>query len=556
MKKTKKRLSFAHQLFLGLVGLFMLGLIAIYSYLWETMQDQLYFQLGQKALVQAKEIAVIPSIIQATENNDQAKLKAIISKIEAQSDASFIVIGDRKTIRLYHTEQDKINSRMQGNDNLSVLNGESILSLSTGSLGLSLRGKAPILNQQHQVIGIVSVGYLQNMIDKRHLIQFVPIAFFGGFMVLLIFVFSWLFSAMIKKQMLNLEPREIAFLVHKQTAILESIVEGIIVIDRNYHIILINRAARELLEINDQYPLNKPLFDLIAPIDFLTDPINETQDVQDEICYFNHKTVIASRIRILFQNESLGWVISFRDKNEINDLSLQLSQVRQSVDNLRIIRHEHLNIMATLAGMLQLNHYEDALRFIQAQSNKHQTCLDFLSAHCLVPAVCGLLIGKYSKANELGIELIFDPLSQLNTLPDFMDETEFISIVGNLIDNACNAVIAQRAFIKRMNPSQTIDSTVNQIECYFSDAMNDIVIEVADQGIGIDPNIRETLFQRGITTQTKGDHGIGLHLVSTYVQKYHGYIEVNDNEPNGTVFSVFMPRQIPYSHPLTRSLNG
>lgn len=137
-----------------------------------------------------------------------------------------------------------------------------------------------------------------------------------------------------------------------------------------------------------------------------------------------------------------------------------------------------------------------------------------------------------------------------------MDETEFISIVGNLIDNACNAVIARRTIIKQTNQEQTLDPLLNQIECYFSDAMDDIVIEVADQGIGIDPKIRETLFQRGVTTQTKGDHGIGLHLVSTYVQKYHGYIEVNDNEPNGTVFSVFMPRQIPYSHPLTRSLNG
>ena len=50
------------------------------------------------------------------------------------------------------------------------------------------------------------------------------------------------------------------------------------------------------------------------------------KDTHDEICRFNDLTVIASRVRIMLENSLQGWVITFRDRNEIDSLSAQLSQ--------------------------------------------------------------------------------------------------------------------------------------------------------------------------------------------------------------------------------------
>jgi two-component system cit operon sensor histidine kinase CitA len=60
-------------------------------------------------------------------------------------------------------------------------------------------------------------------------------------------------------------------------------------------------------------------------------------------------------------------------------------------------------------------------------------------------------------------------------------------------------------------------------------------------GVGITPALRERIFERGITTKTCGDHGIGLYLIDSYVSQAGGTIEVADNMPRGAIFSLFIP---------------
>jgi two-component system cit operon sensor histidine kinase CitA len=107
-------------------------------------------------------------------------------------------------------------------------------------------------------------------------------------------------------------------------------------------------------------------------------------------------------------------------------------------------------------------------------------------------------------------------------------ESELISIIGNLLDNAIEAT--QRAPL----PHDPVDVLIQ---------LNDreLLIEVADRGIGIKPEIRERIFERGVTTKTRGDHGIGLYLIESYVTQVGGTIEVADNMPRGTIFSLFIP---------------
>lgn len=332
---------------------------------------------------------------------------------------------------------------MIGGDNKEVLEGKSIISIRKGGIGVSLRSKAPILDENNHVIGIVSVGYLKSHIDNlnaRTLTQII-----GSIVLLLIalFVFSWLLSKNLKRQMFWLEPKEIALLVRQQKALLEAIYEGVIAIDPQLRIITINHAARELLDLHQPAAslLGRPIGDVIqAQPDFFA-AAQLGQDTHDEVCRFNHVRVIASRVRIMQEQELQGWVISFRDKNDINTLSSQLSQVKRYADNLRIMRHEQLNWTATLAGLLHMQRYDEAIRYVEAQSEGAQEILDFISQRFSSAALCGLLLGKYSSAREKGIELRFDPACQLRQIPAALNETELMSIVGNLLDNAVEATL-------------------------------------------------------------------------------------------------------------------
>ncbi|MCX8649249.1 sensor histidine kinase [Gilliamella sp. B2776] len=528
--RKKVQLSFATKLFLSLLLFSLIMLALLQSYIWNATKTTLYKSLGEKAQIQAKELSVIPSLIKYVKEKDTVELANLVNDIFEQSDASYIVIGDEQAYRLYHTSNNKLYSPMVGGDNKEVLRGKSSVTISEGSLGLALRGKAPIMDQG-KIIGIISVGYMIDDIYVLHINQFIPIIIFCSLLFFALFVFSFFFSKAVKKQMFNLEPKEIALLVKSQKSIMESIFEGIIAIDLNYKIININQSARNMLDIiaSDQDLLNHDLRNVIKSTDFLYGNENQTKDVHDYICYFNNIIVIANRIRVIVDDQIQGWVITFRNYDDINLLSMKLTQVTQYIDNLRALRHEHLNWMATLSGLIYMKRYEEAQSFITLHSADNQNCLDFISEHFKIPAVCGLLIGKYSKSHEIGLNLIFDPACQLSALPVLITETEFMSVLGNLLDNAFNACL------KNNQGDKTI-------YLYLSDATDEIVLEVSDQGCGIDASIRESIFEPGVTSQDAKEHGIGLHLVSTYIKKANGYITFEDNTPYGTIFSVFIPK--------------
>lgn len=532
----KRRLPFQVKLFLALVLFSCLLLALLGAILFHFIDRQLHHDLGQRARVQASEIALMPGLADKVARRDLAGIAELIQPLRAQSDASYIVIGDTHEQHLYHSESpERLNLPMIGGDNAEVLQGKTIISVRKGGIGVSLRSKAPIFNAQHQVIGIVSVGYLTSYIANINARLLWQAALYGLALLLLLFLFSWLFSRNLKKQMFRLEPKDIALLVLQQKALLEAMYEGVFAVNEERQLILINRAARELLEIHqdEKLLLGKPLEAVLhVPPGFFDQ--TENRNRHDQIAVLNQRQVIVNRVPIELEGQESGWVFSFRDKNDINTLSSQLSQVTRYADTLRMMRHEQLNWTATLVGLLQMQHYDEAIRYIQAQSEGAQQVLDFVSARFTSPALCGLLLGKYVSSREKGIELCFDPACQMTRLPPGIGETALMSVIGNLVDNA-------------------VDATLNApppcapVELYISDRNQELLIEVADRGCGIDDAMKTTIFEQGVTSKPAGDsltaaeHGIGLYLVAGYVEQAGGTIEISNNAPRGTLFTVFIP---------------
>ncbi len=353
------------------------------------------------------------------------------------------------------------------------------------------------MNASKQVIGIVSVGYLTSYIDNINGRRLAQAGLYGMLLLLLLFIFSWMFTRNVKKQMFWLEPKDIALLVRQQKALLEAMYEGVFAINGQKQLILINRAARELLDIRqpENELLGKPLDEVLEtpPTFFTQSGVAEDNPASsshhDQITVLNQRQVIVNRVPIeLEPGKESGWVFSFRDKNDMNTLSSQLSQVKRYADNLRIMRHEQLNWTATLAGLLQMQRYDDAMRYIQAQSEGAQAVLDFVSARFTSPALCGLLLGKYVSAREKGVELAFDPACQLLRIPAAISETELMSVIGNLLDNAVDATL-------------NAGTAAVPVELYISDRNHELLIEVADRGGGVDDALKPHLFEQGVTTK-------------------------------------------------------
>lgn len=531
------KVSFQFKLFISLVAFFsvLFALLGVYYYF--DASRQLYQEMSARAKIQAQEIALMPDLRQQVAREDALAIKPFMQNIAAHSDASFIVIGDRRGVHLFHSVHPEwVGTRLVGGDNQPVLEEKRHHHPQRGT-GDFLRSKAPIFDDAGRVIGIVSVGYLTSYLDSITLEKVINIFVAAVLLLIALFIFSWYFTRSIKKQIFSLEPREIGLLVRQQKAMMESIYEGVIVIDHHRRIEVINHAARSLLGLSQpaHQLRGKSIDSVITPQPFFASGEMLENDTHDELCRFNQLTVLASRVRILLESELQGWVITFRDRDEINSLSAQLSQVKRYVDNLRIMRHEQLNRMTTLSGLLHMGHYDEAIRYIQAQSEHAQELLDFISSHFNSPTLCGLLLGKAARAREKGVELSFDPACRIDRpLPSLM-ESELISIIGNLLDNAIEAT--QRAEL----PHEPVEILI-QLNA------RELMIEVADRGVGIRPEIREHIFERGVTTKTRGDHGIGLYLIERYVTQAGGTIEVADNAPRGAIFTLFIPASGP-AHP-------
>lgn len=108
--------------------------------------------------------------------------------------------------------------------------------------------------------------------------------------------------------------------------------------------------------------------------------------------------------------------------------------------------------------------------------------------------------------------------------------TDFCNIAHNLVENAA-----------KYSPA---DSEINVV---LKKQADKLLFQVADHGIGISQENREKIFERFYREDKShsskvGGSGLGLAIVKAEVDKYHGQITVEDNTPQGTIFSVYLPK--------------
>ncbi|MFT5513219.1 MAG: two-component system phosphate regulon sensor histidine kinase PhoR [Bacteroidia bacterium] len=106
-------------------------------------------------------------------------------------------------------------------------------------------------------------------------------------------------------------------------------------------------------------------------------------------------------------------------------------------------------------------------------------------------------------------------------------------------------------FILRISMNNLLENAIKYgndlpIEVTLKATKNKAIIEVKDQGIGIDESERKKIFKKFYRVEdeevrdTKGT-GLGLFIVRETIEKHNGAIRIKDNEPNGTIFIIELP---------------
>ena len=522
--KIVKNISFASGGLFRRVLLFALlvvfiTLIVLIFFLNTILQDVLEDQIGKKALALSKTISLMPQIVNLVEIDDRmGQLQPIVEGIKKEIDAEFIVIGDANSMRLTHPKVDRIGEKMVGGDNDGALKeGRYYISKATGTLGPSIRGKSPIFNNQGEIIGIVSVGYLEK--NVRQIVQkhYQTIMGYTYIAVICIIFLALFFAKGIKGSLLGFEPKEISQLYLEKEAILNSVQEAIIATNKKGDITLFNSVAKSYFTLESSRPS--------LPQEFLKF-ILTCKEIRDVNIEYNGIEYICNFSPIKEANQISGVVLSCRKKEEMDALVWELTRVRQYSEKLREKKHEFSNLLHLVSGYIQTNQCDKALELISSEINPDNGYLSSLKEQLLDPLVTSILIGKYYYAHEKGVDLIVDENSSLQAPLSPEISKHILTILGNLINNAIDA---------------SAGKSRAEVRIFITDIGNDIIFDIEDSGGGIDPKIESKIFEKGFSTKGELHSGYGLYFVKNLLEQLGGFISINQGK-NGAIISVHIPK--------------
>jgi two-component system CitB family sensor kinase len=531
-------LTLVSEILLLQLGIIVVALaVGIGASLWMERQ-RVDDEYGQRALAIADSVAATPEVQRAlTGSGPTAATQTLAESIRHASGATFIVVMDRRGVRLSHPNPSLIGKT--ADDVGPALDGHPWIGNDNGSLGPSIRAKAPVFSGG-SVVGVVSVGFHEDILGSAftHGLPAVAITVASAFA--LAGIGSLLLARRIKRKTFGLEPEEIGRVLEQREAILHGIREGTIAVDLRGRVTLVNDEARDLLGL-DAACVGR-LVDDVLPAGRIRDMLHGESSGVDEVVVDGERVLVANRMPVAARHGVIGYVVTLRDRTELEGLVRELDSVRGLSDALRAQAHEFSNRLHTLAGLIETGHHEEALSVIMEESTAHQEQAEQLLRQVDHPILSALLITKSVIAAERGIDLTVADDTMVSG--DLGEPRGLVTIVGNLVDNAFDAVSSLPATARRrVDVSMRVEAAT-------------LAIDVRDSGPGIDPGLGTAIFDAGVSSKSGpgGERGLGLTLVRHAVQRRGGTIDVVSE--GGALFRVRLPLPNPTVGPETPAVSA
>lgn len=211
-----------------------------------------------------------------------------------------------------------------------------------------------------------------------------------------------------------------------------------------------------------------------------------------------------------------------RSAEEGDMLEEALSRLEALNTTLRKQRHDFMNHLQVVFGLIELDQKEEAHEYIERVYGDIQRV--GRSMKTALPAVNALLAAKMADCEQRGVQAEFQISSDWAGMS--VPAWELCRVLGNLIDNALDALEEAR------QPRLRVEMGESMLSYTFS---------IEDNGAGLSEGVLERMFQAGFTTKSSG-HGMGLSIVREILEQYGGRIEARAQEGK-TVFSGFVPKQ-------------
>ncbi|MDC0771089.1 sensor histidine kinase [Streptomyces sp. HD] len=504
---------------------------AVFTYISDRGQAE--DAAGRQAKAVAQSIADAPTVPEAIRTADPtAELQPYALRVQHDAEVDFVTIMNPEGIRWTHPDEEQIGQHFRGHT-ARALRGEPFTETYTGTLGPSVRAVVPIYDggrDPAHIVGMVSAGIRVEAISKRVQDQLTALIGVAAGALALGAIGTYVINARLRRHTHGMNAAELSRMHDYHQAALHAVREGLLMLDGQYRVALINDGGRELLGVaGDVVGRSVAELGLPAP---LTGALLASEPRVDEV-HLTAARVLAVNTSPVSGGERRGTVVTLRDVTELQSLMGELDSERGFTQALRSQAHEAANRLHTVVSLIELGRAEEAVEFATAELELAQALTDQVVAAVSEPVLAALLLGKTAQANERGVELVVSEDSRLDDglLPDTLPARDLVTILGNLIDNAVDA--AQGSVGARVTVTAYAEGREG----------GELVLRVSDTGAGVGPALAEAVFQRGFSTKPAGPggRGLGLALVRQAAVRHQGVLSVTEADGGGAVFEVRLP---------------
>jgi two-component system, LytTR family, sensor histidine kinase AgrC len=221
----------------------------------------------------------------------------------------------------------------------------------------------------------------------------------------------------------------------------------------------------------------------------------------------------------MLMRRSLGILNAEREMAEVEATLESATELNQK---LRSQRHDFMNHLQVVYGLMELGDYKEACDYIDRIYKDIQSVSRLMRTDNA--AINALLSAKSEEAAERHVEVEFDIRSRATGL--VMEPWEFCGILGNIIDNALDALDGKPG---------------GKIRILLWEELGGFNFAVENNGPSIPDGIAEQIFEPGFTTKGENGQGLGLHIVRETLEEHNGGVALSQTG-EWIRFSGYIPK--------------
>jgi sensor histidine kinase regulating citrate/malate metabolism len=324
----------------------------------------------------------------------------------------------------------------------------------------------------------------------------------------------WL-SRRFMHELLGFRPDEIAFLYAENRSLIEQLNEALISIDATYKITTINPMVTQMLGLTKDV-IGRPVDEVFPHVDFHR-IIGENRHVVNQYKKIGDRKLLMNAFPLYLEDTIIGATAIFRSHLEVDALVDQIKGYQQIAEALRSQKHEFQNKLHVVLGLIKMKDYQQAENYIMEHVYTTNLASDYYTSRLRDDKVLALFVGKEIQSKEYGVSLLLTSDSFLDKSHAPIAADDIVLVLGNLIDNSLEAYA-----------QSDLEDRKVVVDLFEDD--DSVQLTVIDHAGGIDPAVRDRMFERGVSTKNGQSRGTGLSLVNEIVGLYRGDVDVQSSK--------------------------